>query len=85
MHENLLDFCLPFCYNNSLLFGEWHMKKYCKKCEEEITPQGRVELGYETCLDCGSEAPVRTVVPFHKSAYMLVTDLNDLKLNPKLQ
>lgn len=49
---------------------------YCK-CGEEIHPR-RVQLGYELCMPCGekrSKKVVRTVVPMHKSNYMLVTDL----------
>lgn len=54
----------------------------CTKCQEEISPPGRVRLGYKTCLNCGETAAkqvVRTIVPGHKSAYMLVTDLTLLK------
>jgi len=36
------------------------------------------------CGDSLARATVRTIVPMHKSNYMLFTDLNDLKdLNPK--
>lgn len=54
----------------------------CAKCKDEIRPEGRVKLGYRTCLDCGdgeARRVVRTIVPGHKSAYMLVTDLSLLK------
>ena len=30
----------------------------CVECEEEY-PDKRLELGYETCLDCGQRAAVR--------------------------
>ncbi len=53
------------------------------KCGEEI-PEGRVKLGYQTCLECGdSEAYERrqswTVVPLHKSAYQLLPNADELK------
>lgn len=57
-------------------------------CGEEIE-QGREDLGYATCLDCGEvEAKARfksyTIAPMHKSNYMLITNLADLKgLNNK--
>jgi RNA polymerase-binding transcription factor DksA len=56
---------------------------HCCKCGEEY-PTARLQLGYRTCLDCGSPAPVRTVIPFHKSNYMLVTKRDELVINPKL-
>lgn len=49
----------------------------CTKCHDEIPPK-RYALGYELCMDCGEELArkrVRTVVPMHKSNYVLVTDL----------
>jgi ribosomal protein L37AE/L43A len=48
----------------------------CTQCREEIV-EGRAELGFVTCNDCGEiEARRRkhTVVPMHKSNYILVTD-----------
>lgn len=56
----------------------------CVRCKDEYDDR-RYLLGYRTCLTCGSPAPVRTVVPVHKSNYMLVTNRNELRLNPKLQ
>lgn len=57
-------------------------------CGNEIIPPERyTELGYETCLTCGEiEAKQRkfTVAPMHKSNYMLITNMADLKgLNNK--
>jgi len=53
----------------------------------EVIPQGRVDLGYKTCLEHGElDAKERkfTVAPMHKSNYMLITNLVDLKgLNNK--
>ena len=57
-------------------------------CGEEIKP-ARFALGYRVCLACGeARAKERfksyTIAPMHKSNYMLITNLNDLKgLNNK--
>lgn len=58
----------------------------CHECGESI-PDGRIALGYRTCLSCG-EAQARRikrcVVPQNKQAYMLVTNMAELAmLNPK--
>ena len=55
----------------------------CKRCCEPISPK-RWALLYRECLDCGDKtaarlAQSRTIVPMHKSNYMLVTDLTLLK------
>ena len=59
----------------------------CMVCGEVILPKGRAKLGYRTCLEHGDEkAKSRRfcVAPMHKSNYMLITDLTDLKgLNNK--
>lgn len=50
----------------------------CVKCGEDI-PGRRASLGYDLCMPCGeAQAKTRkfTVVPMHKSNYMLVTDLS---------
>jgi ribosomal protein L37AE/L43A len=42
----------------------------------------RWALGYKTCMPCGESAALgvkRCVVPMHKSNYVMVTDLSDLK------
>ena len=53
----------------------------CRVCGINI-PQGRVSLGYVTCLSCG-EVEARkvrhTVVPMHKSNYIVVSNIEDLK------
>lgn len=55
----------------------------CTECGEHVAPR-RAQLGYTTCIDCGSPQPVRTVVPMHKSNYVLVTDRALLRqINPK--
>ena len=47
-----------------------------------LFPKERERLGYDTCLACGeAEANQRrhTVVPMHKSNYVPVTNLIDLR------
>jgi hypothetical protein len=41
-------------------------------CGDEVA-DARWQLGYRTCLGCGSPAPKRTIVPLHKQGYMLVS------------
>jgi len=59
---------------------------HCLICGDEFS-LARYNLDYVLCMPCGdvNARKVRhTVVPTHKSNYMLVTDMNDLKdLNPK--
>jgi hypothetical protein len=55
----------------------------CVNCDDDIDPR-RVALGYGLCLMCGEEAAREerthwTIVPMHKSNYVLLTDRNDLK------
>jgi ribosomal protein L37AE/L43A len=53
----------------------------CRHCGEEYSVN-RWKLGYKFCLPCGDDIArqtVRTVVPMHKSNYMMVTDMEDLK------
>ena len=55
---------------------------YCVRCPiEEVAPK-RHEAGYITCLRCG-EADARrvrhTIVPMHKSNYVVVRDRELLK------
>jgi ribosomal protein L37AE/L43A len=58
----------------------------CIICGEEFSLD-RWALGYKTCMPCGEAASKqvkRTVAPMHKSNYMLITDLADLRgLNNK--
>ena len=54
----------------------------CVSCGGEILPHARAALGYITCKDCGekeAKQTTRTIVPLHKSNYLLITDLSDLK------
>lgn len=51
----------------------------CPHCQEEIISTARLKLGYRLCLVCGEEVAKQqrsqwTVVPLHKSSYILVTD-----------
>jgi hypothetical protein len=44
-----------------------------------FVPEGRVSLGYSVCKVCGqaaSEKVKHTLVPLHKSNYVVVTDRN---------
>ena len=50
----------------------------CYHCDLPILP-ARSALGYDTCLPCGEKEArqVRhTIVPMHKSNYIVVTDLS---------
>ena len=53
----------------------------CINCGAEFA-EARKALGYNTCLECGAEEAkkiVRTIAPMHKSNYMLISNLDDLK------
>ena len=54
---------------------------YCVACHIETVALKRVEAGFITCLRCG-EADARrvrhTIVPMHKSNYVVITDRRDL-------
>ena len=62
------------------------LKPRCVICDD-IYSAKRANAGYNICMPCGdaqARATIRTIVPMHKSNYMLFTDLEDLKqLNPK--
>lgn len=56
-------------------------KPHCRECDDEYSTD-RWKLGYKHCMPCGeklSKEAVRTVVPMHKSNYMMITDMADLK------
>ncbi len=59
----------------------------CTACYGGYVPLARIRLGRTTCLPCGEQLAHKvkhTIVPSHKSNYIVVTDMNDLKdLNPK--
>ena len=60
----------------------WKTKRdLCVRCDEAVDAR-RWALGIHLCMRCGEEQAkrrVRCVVPLHKSNYILVTDLEDLK------
>ena len=62
------------------------MKPLCARCGDTFSAK-RANAGYHLCLTCGEEEARRrrhTIAPMHKSNYMLITNLDDLKgLNNK--
>ena len=52
----------------------------CARCGDPY-PLARYNLKYRVCIACADKQPqpTRTIVPMHKSNYMLVTDISDLK------
>ena len=56
-------------------------KPLCRSCDEQYSTE-RWRLGYKHCMPCGeklSRETIRTVAPMHKSNYMLITNMEDLK------
>lgn len=50
----------------------------CHHCDQSILP-ARSALGYDTCLPCGEKEAKQvrhTIVPMHKSNYIVVSDLS---------
>lgn len=57
-------------------------RTYCTRCGHHVFPDQRARLGYNTCLPCGEQSARKvrhTIVPMHKSNYVVVSDLRDLK------
>jgi ribosomal protein L37AE/L43A len=58
----------------------------CKLCGNTYAAE-RLAIGYAICMPCGNDLAskvVRTVAPMHKSNYMMITNMEDLKgLNNK--
>lgn len=52
----------------------------CIKCNAPVNA-ARWELGYNICMrdKCKHPTPKRTIVPLHKSNYIVTTDPEDLK------
>tara|TARA_R100000995_G_scaffold31861_1_gene14269 strand:- start:20 stop:226 length:207 start_codon:yes stop_codon:yes gene_type:complete len=53
----------------------------CKNCDKHIATSRHV-VGFKTCLKCGEEEAKKVmhcIVPMHKSNYVVVTRLEDLK------
>jgi ribosomal protein L37AE/L43A len=56
-------------------------KQLCNRCHADFVEDERVVLGYLSCLPCGEKAAKQrkhTIVPMHKSNYMVITDRRDL-------
>ena len=50
-------------------------------CSEQVNP-ARYDLGYRTCLKCGEVTAGKrkfTVVPMHKSNYVVISNKKELK------
>jgi ribosomal protein L37AE/L43A len=66
--------------------GEMEHTRPCLICGAEVNHE-RWRIGYKMCMPCGESAAKsvrRTIAPMHKSNYMLITDLADLRgLNNK--
>ena len=57
------------------------MKPICADCGANYSKK-RLQAGYDTCLSCGEEHALQvkhTIVPMHKSNYVVVSDKADLK------
>lgn len=53
----------------------------CDQCGAHLNPV-RYDLGYTTCMPCGERVARKrrhTIVPMHKSNYIVVTNREDLK------
>jgi hypothetical protein len=55
----------------------------CVVCET-LYPRERANLGYRTCTECGEvlarqQAKQHTIVPMHKSNYVVITNRADLR------
>ena len=62
------------------------MKPLCRNCGSTFSKL-RFNAGYAICLTCGEREAVKrkhTIAPMHKSNYLVITNLDDLKgLNNK--
>ena len=63
--------------------GDTMTGKYiCKVCCSEAVSPARYNLGYPTCLKCGQVTAGKrkfTVVPMHKSNYVVISNKKELK------
>jgi len=53
----------------------------CSNCHGGYVEHKRIKLGYRTCMKCGeylAKQQKHTIVPMHKSNYMVVTRREDL-------
>ena len=61
------------------------MASFCRSCVTQgmytpVDPR-RIKAGFDTCLRCGEDEAQQvrhTIVPMHKSNYMVITDRRDL-------
>ena len=54
----------------------------CNVCGIEEVMPARYQLGYRTCLECGQVTAGKrkfTVVPMHKSNYVVISNKKELK------
>ena len=54
---------------------------WCTKCYSVHVDPRRIQLGYSTCPPCGEKdarSRHHTIVPMHKSNYVVVTNRDDL-------
>lgn len=54
----------------------------CNVCGTEQIASARYQLGYRTCLKCGEVSAGKrkfTVVPMHKSNYVVISNKKELK------
>ena len=63
--------------------GDTMKGKYiCKVCCSEAVAPARYNLGYHSCLKCGQVTAGKrkfTVVPMHKSNYVVISNKKELK------
>ena len=75
----------PMCHANTIerIYVNGNSYLQCQECGEEY-PLARYQLkhiNYKFCKGCADKlpSPTRTIVPMHKSNYMMITDMDDLK------
>ena len=67
-----------------MIYGRKMMSKHRPECIEcgELFQHERKAIGYDTCTSCGDEDArlvKHTIVPMHKSNYVVVTDKSLLR------
>lgn len=54
----------------------------CILCQDRMVHEKRADLGYLVCLECGEQLArevKHTVLPLHKSNYMVPANRNEIK------
>ena len=77
--ESMGNTMLSFFVTNGDSMTDKHTCNVCGK--EEVIP-ARYDLGYRTCLKCGEVTAGKrkfTVVPMHKSNYVVISNKKELK------